>query len=431
MAMYIKRLLYTFGLMSSRTVWGKHIPLKRLMKSHDGASDDADSLMKRDISVNANAENSSLPNSDTMRSINSIYYVGPVEVGGQNFQVIYDTGSNLLWVPSLECGTSCLPHPLFTGAATPVNENFDLQYGSGSASGEYAKAPVTLADASLPSFKVGLANDVNFEGYQRSQYDGLLGLAWPGLGGRQDVPSLVPSLYQAGQIPANLFTMYLAPDGTSGELSLGEIDTSRYQGNMTWLPLLLEQWWTVGLTGLKTGESTQVVSNSFSSPQTTIVDSGTSLIVGPNDQISNLMDSIQSTSGVPVYYDASSDMYGVYCSDVGSLPTLTFTLMGADKQQYHYTMPGSTYVLSSLSNDPRVCALAFQKSGGMSDGSVDWILGDPFLRTFYSVYDYENARVGLAAASPSAGSVVPGDKSALSITLHLSFTLLILVSLYL
>lgn len=429
--MLIKRFIFASGSSFLSAGLAKHVHLERHLKFYHGASDETNLRLKRDISMNANAENSSLPNADTMRSINSVYYVGPVEVGGQIFQVIYDTGSNLLWVPSLQCGSSCLPHPLFTGEATPVNENFELKYGSGSASGEYAKAPVTLADASLPSFKVGLANDVDFDGYQRSYYDGLLGLAWPGLGGRQDVPSLVPSLYQAGQIPANLFTMYLAPDGTSGELSLGEIDTSRYQGNMTWLPLILEQWWTVGLTGLKTGEGSQVVSNSYSNAQTTIVDSGTSLIVGPDDQISNLVDSIQSTSGVPVYYDSSSDLYAVYCSDVESLPTLTFTLMGADKQQYHYTMPGSTYVLASLSNDPRVCALSFQKSGGMSDGSVDWILGDPFLRTFYSVYDYENARVGLAAASPSAGTVIPGEKCALSNSRLLSISVIILVSLYL
>jgi cathepsin D len=413
--------------LSGHEIDARKVPLGRHKRDPLAKSRQISADLAKEIAVKANAaQNETLPNSDTMTSVDAVYYIGPVVVGGQTFQVIYDTGSNLLWVPSRNCGASCAPHETYSGPYTPVNQNFKLTYGSGSASGSFVKAPVTLADASLSSFKMGLANNVEFSGYQSSQYDGLLGLAWPGLNGDQNVASLVPSLYQAGQIPANLFTMYLAADGSGGELSLGEIDESRYQGNMTWLPLVLQEWWTVALTGLMVGDNAKVVSTSSLGSQTAIIDSGTSLIVGPDDQIMNLMDTIQTVSGVPVYYDSSSDLYAIYCSDVDSLPVITFTLMGSDKQQYHFTMPGATYVITSLTNNPRVCVLSFQKSGSMSSGTVDWILGDPFLRTYYSVYDYQNARVGLAAAYPSAGSVIPGDKSSLSQSVSVVFLVVVL-----
>jgi gastricsin len=404
---------------------GKKIELKKHKRNPEQAPRVVNATLAfKDMGLKAASQGGA---DEPLTSVDAIYYIGPVEIGGQTFQVIYDTGSNLLWVPSTSCGSKCSPHPLYTGSYTSLNENFSVKYGSGSASGSYVTAPVTLADASLSSFKLGLASTVSFAGYSSSAYDGLLGLAWPGLG--DGVPSLVPALYQAGQIPANLFTIYLTPDGTGGELLLGEIDQTKYQGSISWIPLVLEAWWTVGLTGITVGSSNSVVSNSWASYQTTIIDSGTSLMVGPDDQVQNIMSAIQTSSQVNVYYDQSSDLFFVYCGDVGKLPSLTFTLMGKDNQQYLFTMSGSSYVIQSLSNSPSICPLAWQKSGGSTGGSVDWILGDPFLRTFYSIYDYSNGRIGLAASYPSGGSIIPGSKGVSSVCY--SITVAVLVAIFL
>jgi hypothetical protein len=357
-------------------------------------------------------------NSDQLTSINSIYYIGPVTIGGETFQVIYDTGSNLLWVPSPSCQAQCAGRAKYTGPSQDLNEAFSLSYGSGTVKGEYVLAAVTLADASLPSFKMGLANSVGFPGFSSSEYDGLLGLAWPGLSRDSDVPSLVPSLYEAKQIDQNLFSMYLTPDGSGGELTLGDVDSSRFQGNMTWISLALEQWWTVELGGVSVANEgvvssdQSVVNASALTVNSAILDSGTSLIVGPKDSVERVMEAVQSKSGTNVYYDSRSGIYAVDCSSVDLLPSITFTLKDSENV-YHYTMPGPAYVIQSLSSNPNICPLSFQEDSGLSgDAAPFWIMGDPFLRTFYSVYDYANSRVGLAAAYPSAGSVIPGSKSA-------------------
>jgi hypothetical protein len=360
-------------------------------------------------------------NSDQMTSVDAIYYIGPVTIGAETFQVIYDTGSSLLWVPSTECGSSCDNRQSYSGEFTDLNSQFSLTYGSGPVSGDYVKAPVTLADSSLSSFKMGLATSVGFPGFSYGEYDGLLGLAWPSLNQDPNTPVIVPALYSEGSIPANMFAIYLTPDGSGGELSLGEIDDTRYTGNMTWLSLAQEQWWTVDFIGVKVGDVGVVSTNEkiLEAPSSTaslaILDSGTSLIVGPNDSIDLIVAQIAAASNVRIGYDSSSQIYAVSCSDVDKLPSLTFVLADArNGKTYHYTLTGPAYVVSSLSNNSGVCPLALQ-SGGSSGassggGSMDlWILGDPFLRTFYSVYDYENSRVGLAAAYPSAGSVVPGS----------------------
>jgi len=374
-------------------------------------------------------------NSDQLTSINAIYYIGPVIIGGETFQVIYDTGSNLLWVPSTQCEVQCANRAKFTGAYTDLNESFVLTYGSGTVKGEYVSAPVTLADASLDAFKMGLANSVTFPGFNTGEFDGLLGLAWPGLS-RDDVPSLVPSLYKAKQIDENLFSIYLTPDGSGGELSLGEIDQSKYQGNMTWIDLALQQWWTVEFVGISVANQGVVSSDDsivFASGQSTvnaaILDSGTSLIVGPKNSVEMVMESIQSSSGVDVYYDSRSGIYAVDCSNVEKLPPVTFTLRDT-QSVYHYTMPGPAYVIQSLSSNPNVCPLAFQEDSSGTSVSPFWILGDPFLRTFYSVYDYTNSRVGLAPAYPSAGTAIPGSLSGKSsaITIVTASSLVLVLS---
>ena len=347
-------------------------------------------------------------NSDVITSIEAIYYIGPVVIGTQTFQVIYDTGSNMLWVPSSTCGSTCASRTLYTGSYTSANQQMDLTYGSGSVTGTMVYASVTFADETLSSFKIGLASNVGFPGFSSSEFDGILGLAWPSLNADLNVPAIVPTMYSSNLIPNNLFTIYLNSDGTNGELNVGEIDPSRYQGDIRYMPLTLKLWWTVNLIDVTLNNAAVTSTSKYS----TIIDSGTSLIIGPDDQVIALMNSIQSVSGKNVYYDSSSAIYAVYCTDVTALPSMTFTLAGSDNQMYQFTMPAAAYIVSSLSSNPAICPLGIQGSGSissLSSTSINWILGDPFLRSFYTVYDYEESRIGVAVAYPSSGTAVPGD----------------------
>eukprot|EP00415_Alexandrium_ostenfeldii_P004406 UN4406 len=84
------------------------------------------------------------------------------------------------------------------------------------------------------------------------------------------------------------------------------------------------------------------------------------------------------------------------CSNVNPLPTPSFTLGGQS-----FDLGPDFYVMRLKDDGKEVCQLGIQ--GVDAGGDFDlWILGDPFLRKYYPVYDWENGRVGFALAKQPA-----------------------------
>jgi hypothetical protein len=356
----------------------------------------------------------------SMTTVGAVYYIGPITIGSQTFQTIYDTGSNLIWVPASSCATCGDNHSKYTSSPNSGESNkFSINYFSGSVSGIVATTSVSLAGASLSSFQVGLVDSVGIPNYSRAAFDGVCGLAWSSLSDGE-IPSLVPALFAAGQISANLFTIFLDPNGGNGELNIGNIDSSKYTGEIAYLPLVAETWWKIRLNGFAVkSDDGNVSSLSYYSA---IVDSGSSLIVGPIEEITQIIAAIEE-SGTSVFIAQESSSFYVPCTS--SLPELNITISGSDRQAYHFYMPG-TALLMRPTFGSLVCQLALQGHTINSD-YPDWILGVPFMRSFYTVFDYSQSRVGLAVPSGAEvvskiekGNVVPSGAASFS---FLSFIL--------
>ena len=117
-----------------------------------------------------------------------------------------------------------------------------------------------------------------------------------------------------------------------------------------------------------------------------VLDTGTSLIIGPPEQVFR----IYSAAGAR-FNPRTNELPSINCNKVDSLPMLTFEMGPAAGHQFQ--LSGPDYVLKS--GDDR-CVLGLHAGFNMEKDS--WILGGVFLKKFYSEFDMENSQVGLAVA---------------------------------
>ncbi|KGL81360.1 Gastricsin [Tinamus guttatus] len=315
-------------------------------------------------------------------------YFGEISIGTppQNFLVLFDTGSSNLWVPSVYCKSeACVAHAMFhpgeSSTYSTQDQYFAIEYGSGSLTGIFGYDTVTIQDVSITNQEFGLSETEPGTSFLYSEFDGILGLAYPSLsaGGATTV---MQGLLQENLLDEPLFSFYLSgQEGTDGgELVLGGVDSSLYTGDITWTPVTLTEYWQIAIDSFSiSGETTGWCSDGCQA----IVDTGTSLLTAPQDIFSELME----------YIGAESDDDGLYvvsCSDIDSLPTLSFVIGGTS-----FPLTPSAYVLESSGT----CTIGIEETYVSSDnGQPLWILGDVFLRSYYSIYDVGNNKMGFATA---------------------------------
>ncbi|KAL4658665.1 pepsin A-like [Arapaima gigas] len=307
-------------------------------------------------------------------------YYGSISIGtpGQSFNVIFDTGSSNLWVPSTYCSSpACTNHVQFnpdeSSTFVSTNQTVSIQYGTGSMTGILGYDTVDVGGISITNQIFGLSEtEATFMEYM--QADGILGLAFPSIAASGATP-VFDNMMTEGLVSQDLFSVYLSSNSEEGSVVIfGGIDSSYYTGSISWIPLSSETYWQISMDSVTINGNTVACSGGCQA----IVDTGTSLIVGPSSDIQNINSWVGAT--VDQYGDAV-----VSCSNIQSMPDVTFTLNG-----YSFTVPASAYV--SQSNGE--CTTGFGNGGD----SQLWILGDVFIREFYVIFDRSSNSVGLASA---------------------------------
>ena len=149
-------------------------------------------------------------------------------------------------------------------------------------------------------------------------------------------------------------------------------DSTKYAGEITWVPLLEAKYWKIDIGNIQNGAYASGSTNG-------IVDSGTSLITGPTTEIAK----IAASAG------ALSNMLGQYtidCEKILSIPDLDFTI-----NNKVFKVPGKDLVIQSGTT------CLFSLTGmDIPTGGPKWILGDVFMRQYYTIFDYGGKKVGFA-----------------------------------
>lgn len=338
------------------------------------------------------AENS-LP-SVSLVDVQDAEYYGEVLIGSppQKFTVIYDSGSSNLWVPSKACNNCKKAADLYDSSKSSKyvkdGQSFALQYGTGSCNGFISKDDVTFGGVTIDGQSFGEVTTEAADVFGTAPFDGILGLG-PAAAAVDKVPMPMQMLVDQRKIAHNIFAFYLTSNGASGStITLGGTDEAFYTGDFSYVPLAkaasLLPYWLVSASDIKVAGQSTGACNRLTGCYM-VVDTGTSVLAGPPSAMNALIGKIGNVN---------SD-----CSNAAALPTISFSMGGKD-----FDLGPDFYVLRQKDDQGKTeCQLGIE---GINAGVPIWILGDPFLRKYYTVWDAEQKRVGFATAKQRQAELI-------------------------
>jgi len=327
--------------------------------------------------------------------LNSQFY-GEIFIGTpavQRFRVIFDTASANLWVPSSKCpdtNVACRSHRRYRSELSKTyvkdGRDFALVYSSGKLKGFLSKDTVTIAGMEVKGQTFGEAMEQPGWAWVTAKYDGIMGMGKPSLA-HKAVKPVFNNMMDQGLVSDPLFAFWISKNRTSqvgGLLSLGETNPKFYTGDITWNDVTTPDYWQIKVEGL-TMDGRQGTIGCDRGCEA-IVDTGTSLIVGPVNDVYRL----NTLIGAKLMWGG---MWFVDCATADSLPTLSFTIQGKD-----FPLTSKEYIVPVKTSGGIKCLSAFTPLDIPSKVGKLWVLGDVFHSVYYTVYHFGNNQVGFATA---------------------------------
>uniref|UniRef100_A0AAQ6IQN0 Peptidase A1 domain-containing protein n=2 Tax=Anabas testudineus TaxID=64144 RepID=A0AAQ6IQN0_ANATE len=338
------------------------------------------------------AESPKLPVERLTNFMDAQYY-GAISIGTppQTFTVLFDTGSSNLWVPSIHCAfldLACWLHHRYNSkkSSTYVKNgtDFSIRYGRGSLSGFISGDTVSIAGLSIPGQQFGEAVKQPGITFAVARFDGVLGMAYPSISVAQVTP-VFDTAMAAKLLPQNIFSFYINrnPKATvGGELILGGTDPQYYTGDLHYVNVTRKAYWQIQMNGVQVGNQLTLCKAGCQA----IVDTGTSLIVGPREEVKALQKAIGAISLLV-------GEYMIDCKKIPSLPVISFNIGGN-----MYNLTGEDYVVKESQMGVSICLSGFMAMDIPPPAGPLWILGDVFIGKYYTVFDRNADRVGFAPA---------------------------------
>jgi len=339
---------------------------------------------------------------------------------------------------------------------------FKIQYGSGAAQGFFSTDDMSIAGLNIKSQIFAEVTDEPGIAFLAAKFDGIMGLAFDTISVGRATPvwyNLVSQGLVTDQVFAFYLS---TSSGNDGELVFGGVDASHYSGDFDFVPLTNETYWEfklddvqiggktagycqdgchaiadsgtsllagpvkvvseinklIGAVGILTQEceqvvaqyapqiiqdlaakmnSTEICTDIHICPSTgkcalceLLISEAQSLLQGNTSQaeIEKVLESV--CYALPSPNGEST----VNCSLIPTMPDIDIVLNGKA-----FSLTANDYVLQLSSANQTECLSGFIGIDLPPQlGTGFWILGDVFMRKYYTQFDFGNKRVGFALA---------------------------------
>ncbi|KAI7903992.1 aspartic peptidase domain-containing protein [Cokeromyces recurvatus] len=399
-------------------------------------------------------------NNETIYNDESSIYLINVQIGTPpiQFELVLDTGSADLWVPSINCPSSQCPFAKFNGASSstfkPLNEVFNVIYGIGSASGVYALETISVAGMTVEQQQFAYVNQTQnilteiftLNGYVYTptvnstdntldfssdhQLDGIFGLGYPFMTSSElNYNPFFFNLKAQKRLSQNIFSIYLNSYefyGNSGELIFGGIDSNKYKGSIYYLPVAKTTiipnnsepindhgYWQANGQGVGVmNGSKRIFEYKYFKQTPCIFDTGTTLSSLPKSVIPSLFSAAFGSNNL--IYIPQNNYFQVRCSLAQQNITIQFMMSRTDamtNEQIVIHIPIADLIVpldSDYIENATVCMVGIIPF----DGPI--MFGQTILRSLYQVYDADNNRIGVASALGSDSFITDSISSATS-----------------
>ncbi|KAI0307099.1 acid protease [Multifurca ochricompacta] len=334
------------------------------------------------------SSSNAVPDSADLGTVNDMIYIADIELGDVVYHLQLDTGSSDLWIKGQ---TSPLPN------SEQTSTTYNLTYGIGWAFGHISYSTVKFAGISIPSQAF---LDVSSAQNPAITYgtSGIMGLGFTALStidalinktGSSSGRSLLYNLFSDNLQEPNFIAFSLQrstdlTDDVQGTFLIGELDPDYAAVNQTspipTFPETNPTRWNVLVEAILVGDTVitmaSTVPNAPSNRAVALLDSGTSYSYAPPEVCDAIYRNVPGAQ-----LDPQTGIWSVPCNvemDVAvQIKGQVFPMHPLDAVPKSITNPGSC-VGSFVSSD--ISAIAA--------GNFDMIIGDSFLRSVYSVYDF-------------------------------------------
>lgn len=345
-------------------------------------------------------------------------YFGVINVGSNNklFNVVFDLGAKEIWIPEFYSWFSRIVADNLhydigydykdSRTASYIDKNYRFNYRNTDLKGDLYEDDVTLIELAtkdqapyVPTQRITIrqkflsATDAGDEQFRWKPYDGVVGLS-PGQSSAQGIPNLLLALQREmiriaveqdpdariepgyGLLMGLCFnTDFYSTDG--GELTLGNVDHTKFIEPVNVHRLTSYDYWQIGLNRVELGRTLVSCPRGCFARFDTAVNS----IVGPEQDV----ESIRQALGAD--YDQGSDLWLVACDRISALPSLVFHVDGIA-----YQLPSGHYTRAYHYKGTQTCYLTIKPWD-----APGWLLGTSFLSAYYTIYDFAEHRIGIAS----------------------------------